>query len=170
LPPLGIVGLTFFIIVLFIGVYATVFALPGTVLIFLDVLVYAGFTGFHNIGGRMLLCLLILSLLAEGLEFLLGITGATTFHASKKSLTASAVGSVTGALLLTPWLYGLGTMAGIFLGGLTGMLLTELIRQKHLKPTLRDSKSAILGRIAGSLTKGCLASAMVIMTLMSIYS
>jgi len=170
LPLLDIAGLTFFIIVLFIGVYATLFALPGTVLIFLDVLVYAAITGSHNIGGLLLFILLVLAILAEGLEFILGMTGATTFHASRKGLIASIIGSVVGALLLTPWLYGLGTLAGIFLGGFTGILLTELIRQKHLKPATRDSKGAFIGRAAGTLTKGSLALIMVIMTLMTIYS
>jgi len=170
LSPLDIAGLTLFIIVLFIGVYATVFALPGTVLIFFDVIVYAAITGFYNIGGRMLVFLLALTIVAEGLEFVLGMTGATTFHASRKVLITSTIGSVIGALLLTPWLYGLGTLVGIFLGGFTGILLTELIHQKHLKPAMRDSNGALIGRAAGTLAKGSLALVMVIMTLMTIYS
>lgn len=170
MSPLDIAGLTFFIIVLFVGVFSTIFALPGTVLIFLDILVYAAITHFQTIGGWVLFTMLVLTVAAEGLEFVLGITGATTFQASKRGLIASIAGSIFGALLLTPWLYGLGTLIGMFLGGFAGILLTELVRQNHLKPAMRDSNAAFLGRAAGTLAKGSLAMVMVIMALMNVYS
>jgi uncharacterized protein len=170
LPPLDITGLTLFIGVLFIGLYANLFGLPGTALIFLDVLVYASVTGFYSIGKPLLISLLVLALLAEGLELILCVIGASRFSVSKKGFFVSFLGSSVGALLLTPWLYGLGTLGGIFLGGFSGILLTELIRQMHLRPALRDTRGALLGRAAGTLAKGSLALVMVVLTLMSIYS
>jgi uncharacterized protein YqgC (DUF456 family) len=130
-PPIYTAGLTIFIVILFIGLYANIFGLPGTVLIFLDALIYASVTGFSNMGWQVLLSLFVIVIFAEGLEFILGVTGAARFSASKKVLVVSVIGSIIGVLLLTPWLYGLGTLAGIFLGGFMGALLMELLRQMH---------------------------------------
>lgn len=170
MPPLEIAGLTLFIVVLFIGLYVNIFGLPGTVLIFLDVLVYASATGFYNIGRPLWISLLVLTLLAEGLEVMLSTIGIPRFSVSKKSFVVSILGSICGALVLTPWLYGLGALGGIFLGGFLGLLLTELIRQMRLRPAMRSTKGTLLGRAAGTLTKGSLALVMVLLTLMSIYS
>jgi len=170
LPPLETAGLTLFIVVLFIGLYVNIFCLPGTVLIFLDVLVYASVTGFYNIGKPLMVSLLVLALLAEGLEVILCVIGVSRFSVSKKGFVVSILGSIVGALLLTPRLYGLGALGGIFLGGFLGILLTELIRQMQLRPALRNTQGALLGRAAGTLAKGSLALVMVILTLMSIYS
>lgn len=170
LPPLDTAGLTIFIVILFIGLYANIFGLPGTVLIFLDALVYALITGFSDMGWQLLVSLLVIAIFAEGLEFILGVTGAARFSVSKKVLAVSVFGSIVGALILTPWLYGLGILTGIFLGGFTGALLMELVRQLHLKPALRDSNGALLGRAAGTLVKGGMTMVMVVMALMNIYS
>jgi len=170
LSPLDNAGLAFFVIVLFIGVYATLFALPGTLLIFFSALIYAAATGFDRIGGQLLALLLVLSLLAEGLELVLGMAGAATFPVSKKGVAVSLVGGIVGAVLLTPRLYGLGTLVGLYLGAYTGNLLLKLLRQRALRPALRDSRGALLGRAAGTLAKGSLALVMVILTLMTLYS
>jgi hypothetical protein len=53
LSPFEIAGLTVFILVLFLGVFLTVFGLPGTVLILIDVVAYALLTGFAQIGFKV---------------------------------------------------------------------------------------------------------------------
>ncbi len=170
MTSLEIAGLTLFIVVLFVGLYINLFGLPGTALIFLDTLGYASVSGFSSIGSSLLISLLVLALLAEGLELILSVTGVSRFSVSKRGFGASILGSIAGTLLLTPWLLGLGIVAGIYLGGFLGILLMELIRQMHLRPSLRKTNSALLGRAAGTLAKGSLALAMVVLTLMSIYS
>jgi hypothetical protein len=170
LPPLEIAGLTAFILVLLFGIVSILFGLPGTVVILLDAFVYAAVTGFERIGFKTLLILLILSVLAEIADFAVGMAGAVKFGSSRAGFMAFLVGGLIGAWLMTPFLLGLGIIAGVFFGGFVGMLAAELIRQGRMKPTIRETTGAILGRAAGILVKGFFALIMVVITLTSVYS
>ncbi|OIP87284.1 MAG: hypothetical protein AUK24_09705 [Syntrophaceae bacterium CG2_30_49_12] len=170
MSPLEIAGLTIFILVLFAGIFSTVFGLPGTLIILLDVILYALCTGFERIGFKIIAILFIIALLAETLDFALLMAGAARFWLSKRMIWASVTCGIIGAVLLTPALLGLGIIAGAFLGGFTGMLTVELIRQYSLKPAFRTGYRAILGRSAGILLKGFSALAMTVITLSNVYS
>jgi uncharacterized protein YqgC (DUF456 family) len=159
-----------FIFVLILGCFSTLFGIPGTVIILIDAFIYALFTGFESIGGRVLITLLILSVLAELSEFVVGIAGAVRFGASKKALTASVIGGILGALLLSPLMFGLGAILGAFLGGFAGVLGVELLRQSRLKPSLRAAWGTIIGRVAGICVKGAFALVMTAISLASIYN
>jgi uncharacterized protein YqgC (DUF456 family) len=108
--PLEFAGLTIFILVLLIGFFSILMGLPGTLVILFDVLVYALVTGFDKIGFKILLALIVISAIAESLEFLLGITWAKRYGTSKRGIVASLIGGVIGALLLTPVFMGLGAL------------------------------------------------------------
>ncbi len=170
MTPLETAGLALFFLVLFLGMFSTIFGLPGTAIIFLDVLVYAAVTGFHRIGLGVLLALALIMVAAEAIEFFLGVLGAARFGASKQGLWASVLGGILGALLLTPSLLGLGAVAGAFFGGFAGTLLVEMLRQHKLKPAFRAAKGAMLGRIAGTAAKGLLCLLMIAITVSKIYS
>jgi uncharacterized protein YqgC (DUF456 family) len=168
--PLEYAGLTIFILVLIIGFFSILMGLPGTLVILFNVLVYALVTGFDKIGFKILLALIIISAIAESLEFLLGITWAKRYGTSKRGIVASLIGGVIGALLLTPVFMGLGALIGSFLGALLGAFAVEILNQGDLKPAARAGFGALMGRLAGMFAKGLCALAMVIITLMSIYS
>lgn len=170
MTPIEITGITVFLFVLFAGIFFTVLGLPGTVIIFIDVILYALFTSFDRIGFKILIILLLISLLAEALDFALGMAGAILYSTTKYTIWASLTGSLAGAIFLTPMLYGFGTILGIFLGGFAGVVLMELIHQSRLKPAFRAGMGTILGRFSGILAKGFLALIMVIITLNNIYS
>jgi hypothetical protein len=170
LPPLETAGLTVFILVLFIGIFSTLFGFPGTIIILLASVIFAALTGFAKLGFKIILVLAMLSFAAEMLDFYLGVRGAARFGASKKGVVASVIGGVAGAILMTPFFFGLGTLMGAFFGGFAGTLTVELLRQKHLKPAMRASYGAVLGRMAGLMAKGGCAMAMTIMVLYNIYS
>lgn len=170
MTPIEAVGLTVFILILFLGIFSILFGFPGTIVILLASIVYALLTGFEKIGFKILIALVGLSLSAELLEFYLGVRGAAKFGASKGGIAASLVGAVAGAVLMTPFLMGLGTVAGAFLGGFAGTFIVEMIRRGDLKPAMRASYGAVAGRVAGTLAKGCLALIMVVIVLSAIYS
>jgi uncharacterized protein len=170
LASIELLGTSLFIFVLILGVFSTIFGLPGTVVILIDVFIYALFTGFESIGGKVLLTLLILSVLAELSEFALGIAGAARFGASKKALTYSVIGGIIGALLLSPVMLGLGAILGAFLGGFAGVFIVELLRQSRLRPSLRAAWGTIIGRVAGICVKGAFALVMTAISLAGIYN
>lgn len=170
MTPIEVVGLTVLILVLFLGLFSILFGFPGTIVILLAGVVYSLLTGFDRIGLKILLLLAGISLSAELLEFYLGVRGAARFGASKKSIGASLIGAAAGAVLMTPFLFGLGTLIGAFLGGFLGTFIVEIMRRKELKPAMRASYGAVAGRIAGIFVKGCFAFAMIVIILSAVYS
>lgn len=170
MTPLEYAGLTIFILVMLIGFFSILLGLPGTLVILFDVLVYALVTRFDKIGLGTLLALVAISALAESLEFLFGITWARRYGTSKRGIAASIVGGIIGAVLLTPVFLGLGALIGSFLGALAGAFAVEILSQRELKPAARAGFGALMGRLAGLFAKGLCGLAMVIITLMAIYS
>lgn len=170
LSSLASVGFVVFILILFIGIYLTLFGLPGTIIIFLDVLFYALLTGFAQVGWKVILFLLVFALLAESLDFLASLTETHKAPVMKKALWASAIGSATGMMLLTPLLWGLGVWGGFFLGGLAGLVIAELLRQAKLRAPHRASNRAFFAMIGQKMVKGFLALVMIFVSLHNIYS
>jgi len=170
LSPFEVAGLTIFILILFIGIFSIIFGFPGTIIILIDAVIYSLITGFEKIGWKIIIVLIIISLLAETFDFMLGSAGAKRFGSSKKGIVASVIGGIAGAMIMTPFLLGLGALIGAFLGGFTGIFLVELIEQKKLKPAVRAGYGALIGRIAGVFAKSFFALAMIIIILSTIYS
>jgi uncharacterized protein YqgC (DUF456 family) len=168
--PFEIAGLTIFILVLFTGIYSIALGIPGTIIILIDVILYSLITGFERIGIMIIILLIVISIVAEAMDFALGMSRAAHFGITKRGIVISVIGSILGAAVMTPFLLGLGTVIGIFLGGFAGILIVELIRQSKLKPARREGYGAILGRVAGTLVKGFCALAMIIITMTNIYS
>jgi len=170
LPTLEIIGLSLFVIFLLLGLFSIIFGLPGAVIIAVVVLAYAAVTGFTVIGWKLLLVIVALAVLAETLEFIIGMHVASQFGLSMKGFWASLIGSMIGAAALTPFFLGFGAIAGIFLGGMAGLLMMEMVHRKRLKAAFRASLGMVLGRVAGICVKGCLAFVMVILALNAVYS
>ncbi|MEA1970311.1 MAG: DUF456 domain-containing protein [Thermodesulfobacteriota bacterium] len=162
--------LTVFVVILFVGLFSIIFGLPGTFLILGDVIIYSWITGFEKIGFKIIIALVFISLLAETIDFLLGIAGARKYGSSKTSVTLSIIGGIIGAILMTPVLLGLGAMIGVFLGGFAGAFLGEYLEQRKLKPAVKAGYGSLIGRIAGILAKGSLAIVMVVIAMSAIYS
>jgi len=168
----AVAGFTVFILILFAGIFLNFFGLPGTVVIFFDVLFYAIFTGFDHdhVGLKIVLFLLIFAIIAETIDFLLVMGGTIQPIASKTSFGAAASGAVGGAFLLTPFFGGPGIWGGFFLGGLAGILTVEFIHQSKLKAPFRTPGRAILAMIGGKMVKGLIALFMIAFSLSNIYS
>ena len=143
MSPLEIGGLTLFILVLLFGACSILFGLPGTIIILVDALIYAAVTGFEKIGFKVLVTLLILSVLAELVDFAVGMAGVVRFGSMRTGFWAFVIGGLIGASLLTPVLLGLGIILGAFVGGFTAMLIVEILARNRLKPSLRTAWGAI---------------------------
>ena len=163
-------GFAVFIAILLIGLYLNLYGLPGTVLIFLDVTVFALATGFEHVGWKVLLALLLVALVAETIDFLLGLTSVHHPPVTKKSLAGALFGGFLFMALLTPFLMGLGIWGGFFLGALTGMVVMELSRQSRLKAPHQASWQKMLGMIGQKALKGLWSLAMIFIALTHIYN
>jgi uncharacterized protein YqgC (DUF456 family) len=164
-------GLTIFILILFAGVFLNLFGLPGTVVIFFDVLFYSIFTGFEHVGLKIILFLFVSAVIAETIEFFWIISETPQQAVSqKKFLKAAALGAFAGAFLLTPFFWGPGAWIGFFLGGLAGILITEVIRQFRLKAPYRTLNRVIFTIIGKNAVKGFISLCMIAFSLSNIYS
>jgi len=164
-------GLTIFILILFTGIFLNFLDLPGTVVIFLDVLCYAIFTGFEHIGLKFIVLLLVAAVVAETIEFFWVVNEAPSQGpSSRKSLKSAAWGAVAGVFLFTPFLLGPGAWIGFFLGGLAGMLIAEVIGQYRLKAPHRTLNRVILNTVGKNAVKGFISLGMIAFSLSNIYS
>jgi uncharacterized protein len=146
------------------------FGLPGTMIILIDVLAYAIVTGFERIGIKLILLLLILSVIAELIDFLMGMAGAHQPLPSKKMFWASAIGALAGAFILTPLFWGLGAFGGFFLGCFGGIMSMELLRQSRLQSPFKATNRALIALVGGKMVKGLIALTMIAFSLSNIYS
>ena len=164
-------GYTLFMLVLFLGIFAIHLGLPGTILIFLDTLVFAGSTGFEPLGPVVLVSLFFLVIVAEGGDFWLTSMGPQKFPSySLGQGLAVLAAAVTGAFLLGRHLQGLGLFAGFYLGGLAGSFTVQTIRDVKLKPAFRSGLKNITLSTARSALRGLMALFMTVIALSSIYT
>ncbi len=170
MPLLEAAGLTIFVVILLVGIFSIIFGFPGTFLILADVVIYSWITGFEKIGLKIIVVLVFISLVAETMDFFLGIAGARKYGSSKTGVALSIIGGIAGAIMMAPILLGLGAIIGVFLGGFAGAFLGEYLEQRKLKPALRAGYGALIGRIVGTLVKGSLAIVMAVITMSAIYS
>jgi len=170
LTPLEIGGLTLFILTLFFGVLSILFGLPGAIIILIGSFFYAAATGFDRIGFKVLGTLLILTVLTAIVDFAVGMSVSLKFDISRRNFLSFVGGGFVGALLLTPFLLGLGVIMGAFLGGFAGSLTSDLLQRSQRKPSLREPWGVILGRVAGLSAKGLFSLIMVVITLTQVYS
>jgi len=169
LSAFAVAGITAFILILFVGIFLNLFGLPGTVVIFFDVLFYIIFTGIDHVGLKIILFLLFSTIIAETIDFMV-MAGRHQPVTSKKSFGAAAIGAVAGTFLLTPFFGGPGIWGGFFLGGLAGILTIEFIHQSKLKAPYRTPGRAIMAMIGGKMVKGFIALFMIAFSLSNIYS
>jgi uncharacterized protein YqgC (DUF456 family) len=170
LPSLASLAFAAFILILFAGVYLTLFDLLGTVIIFIDVFLYALFTGFDRVNGKIILFLLLISIIVETIDFFLVMTGALQPAATKRVFWTAAISAIVGAFILTPFFWGPGAWVGFFLGGFAGMITLEVVRQSKLKSLYRASNRTIIAMAGRKIVKGFVALFMVALSLSNIYS
>jgi len=164
-------GLTLFILILFTGIFLNFLGLPGTIVIFFDVLCYAMVTGFEQIGWQVIVLLLVAAVAAETIEFFWVVSEAPQQESSpRKSLKTVAVGAVAGGFLLTPFLLGPGAWIGFFLGGLAGILIAEILVQYRLKAPHRTLNRVMLNIVGKNAVKGFISLGMIAFSLSNIYS
>jgi uncharacterized protein len=119
--------------------------LPGTLLVWLSVLVYVLVDGCEAIGWFAFTVISVIALVTGTSDLWLSLLGARTRGASKRSLALGFVGAVAGFILLGAALPVLGNM----LGGILGYSLGVLLGQYHKQRDWSEAARASLGGLAG---------------------
>ena len=99
MSPFAIAGLTIFILILFLGIFSVIFGFPGTFIILIDVIMYAWITGFEKIGLKIIVILIVISLFAEAMDFL--IEHRNNLNTCVIALGGGVVGDLTGFVAAT---------------------------------------------------------------------
>ena len=169
MEAIAIAGLIIFYLVLLVGVVSIFFGIFGTLIIFLDALIYGFLTNFERIGLKVLLILFCLYLVGELLEYVFIVIGAKKFGASTKAIIGGLVGGVVGAIVGTTALPIIGTAMGAFLGLFLGAFVVELATKKKLAASLRAGTGSFLGRLGAIGAKFVIAIAMIVIVLLEIH-
>ena len=167
------------ILILLIGLLATVFGLPGNWLIVAAAASYAFVMPADraaDIGWPVLLALLLLAALGELLEFLAGALGVARGGGSRRgalmALVGSLVGAVLGAMIGVPIPVIGPVLAALFfasLGAMVGAMLGEHSTGRPLQETWQIGKSAFWGRLFGTLAKTTLGAVMVVVAAVAVF-
>ena len=164
-----IFGGLLFVIVLLSGLVAILFGLPGTFIILAGTVIYAWLTGWTIITATTVVVVLLMTIVAEGLEFMFGVYGAQQYGASRLAMVGAVVGGIVGAIVGASVLFGLGAIPGAFLGAFAGAYVVEYYRERGLEQAMQSGKGAFWGRVAGTVVKGSLGVGMVILNVIALF-
>jgi len=162
---LGWIGIFFFILILVAGLLLLVFGIPGTWIILADAAFYGWVTHFRAVTGKILLVLLALAICGELLELSLSLFGLKRLKPSKGVIIVSLLCGFITAILMAPLFFGLGALFGALIGTFGGAFIVEYLSEKHLDHAARIGWGALIGRLAGFLSKFAIASTMIVIIL-----
>lgn len=138
-----------------IGLAGTILpTLPGNILIFAGALVYGIFTGFEEVGFRVLAVLAGISIGAQVLDYVAEAYGAKRFGASKYGIWGGIIGAIVGLITFNI----VGLIVGVFLGA---VIPEMLLGGRSLKGALRIGYGSLLGFLGGTLMKFILGLVMI---------
>ncbi|MGE5371125.1 MAG: DUF456 domain-containing protein [Solirubrobacterales bacterium] len=137
--------------------------LPGIPLIFLTILGYGWYEGFHEISVKFIAIMGILTVLSVMVDYAAGYLGAKKAGSSRAGQVGALVGVVAG-MLLVPILGPLGILIGPWLGAFVG----EYMVLQDTAQAARVGTWTMVGVIAGSFFKVVLGIGMLTAFLVSV--
>ena len=147
-----IIELLFFIIAV-VAIFLQPAGVPGNFmavgfLLLHRLIFHEGTSWFFIFGG------LLLALLGEGVESVMGVVGARRYGATRWGMAAAFVGSLIGAVVGTALFPVVGTLLGIFAGGflLTFLVESFLVRQ-GVQKGFKAGAGTLLGRVISTAFK-----------------
>ena len=159
---ISIIGMIIFWLVLLAGIVVIPFGIAGTFVIVVDAFVLGLLTHFVRMTPGFLIALLVISLLVEGIEFVLGAWAAKRFGSSAWGMWGAILGGFFGAIWFTPFVPPIGTLLGAFVGAFGGAFLLEVLHEKDVSRALKVGWGAFLGAVGGKILKIVAAIGMVV--------
>lgn len=136
-----------------VGLAGIVFpALPGTVLIFVGLVVAASADGFVRVGAWTLTLIGLIGLASYAVDFVAGALGANRVGASKRAIVGAALGTFLGLPLGLP---------GVVFGPLIGALAGEFSAHRDWRRAGHVGMAAWIGFLIGTALKIAMAFSMI---------
>jgi uncharacterized protein YqgC (DUF456 family) len=135
-------------------------ALPGTILIFLGLLLAAWADGFSRVGVGTLVVIGVIAAASYAVDFVAAALGARHLGASPRAMAGAALGTLLGLLFGLP---------GLVLGPFVGAVLGELTVHRDLARAGRAGVAAWIGFAIGMAVKVALAFSMIAIFLAAMY-
>jgi hypothetical protein len=135
-------------------------ALPGTILIFLGLLLAAWADGFSRVGVGTLVVIGVIAAASYAVDFVAAALGAKHLGASPRAMAGAALGTLLGLLFGLP-----GLIVGPFLGAVIG----ELTVHQDLARAGRAGVAAWIGFAIGMAVKVAFAFSMIAIFLAAMF-
>jgi uncharacterized protein YqgC (DUF456 family) len=136
-----------------IGLAGIVFpALPGTVLIFLGLVVVASADGFVRVGPWTLALIGVIGAASYAVDFVAGALGANRIGASRRAIFGAAFGTLLGLPL---------GIFGVIFGPLMGALVGEWSAHRDWRRAGQVGMAAWIGFLVGTAVKIAMAFSMI---------
>ena len=126
-------------------------ALPGTILIFVGLLLAAWADDFARVGPAMLVLIGLIGAASYGVDFFAAALGAKHMGSSKRAMVGAALGTVLGLF------FG---FVGVIVGPLLGAIAGELTQHRDWKRVGTAGLAAWIGFAVGTAVKVAIAFAM----------
>lgn len=131
--------------------------LPGIPLAALGALLAAWIRGFDVVGPMPLVWVLVLALVAQGLDLAAGAVGARVYGARRAGFWGGVLGSLAGLIWFPPF--------GFLLGALIGAVGAELLTGRPFDEALKAGVGAFAGSVGGVVAKALIVVAMAVVML-----
>ena len=146
------------IVVGFVGIVIP--ALPGTILIYVGLLLAAWADGFARVGTVTLVVLGVLAAFSYAIDFIAAALGAQRLGASPRAVAGAGLGTLAGLFFGIP---------GLILGPFVGAVAGELTVHRDVKRASRAGLAAWIGFVVGMGVKIGLAVGMVAIFLVAFF-
>lgn len=141
------------VILMAIGLVGIVLpALPGTLLIFLGILLASWIEGFSKVGLWPLVAIGIIGALTYFVDLIAAALGAKKLGASKRAIVGAGLGTVAGLFFGLP---------GIIVGPFVGAVIGELTVDRDIKKAGQAGLAAWIGFVVGTAIKVSMAFLMI---------
>ncbi|MBW3627757.1 MAG: DUF456 domain-containing protein [Gemmatimonadetes bacterium] len=146
-----------------LGLFLTAIGLPGLWLQVVSLGIFAWLGGFVTVSAISVGVVVVLALLAEVAEFLLGGRYAKKYGGGSRAAMGAIIGGIVGALVGFP-LPLLGSVFGAMFGAFLGAFLLELTTGRGASPALRAGWGAFLGRVVATAMKAGVGVVILVLT------
>jgi len=148
-----IIGLSMALLIMVVGLVGNIVpGLPGTPLILIGAIAHRLYFGAFSVHTLVLVLLILLALIAFGLDYVSSVIGAKKFGATWRGVLGAGIGALIGLLFGIP---------GIIIGPFVGAVLLEMASGRQFKPAAKAGAGAILGLLVGAVGKISISVAMI---------